>query len=61
MSTISARRTSSPSGPEDIITVGPGGHRIYRLKAYSKSVHLPPSMQEDLGRGEVILCVFDLK
>lgn len=47
--------------PEDIITVGPGGHRIYRLKAYSKSVHLPPSMQEDLGRGEVILCVFDLK
>lgn len=47
--------------PQDIITVGPGGHRIYRLKAYSKSVHLPPSMQEDLGRGEVILCLFDLK
>ena len=33
--------------PQDIITVGPGGHRIYRLKAYK--------------RGEVILCVFDLK
>ena len=47
--------------PQDIITVGPGGHRIYRLKAYNKSVHIPPLMQDDLGRGEVILCVFDLK
>ena len=47
--------------PQDIITVGPGGHRIYRLKAYNKSVHIPPLMQEDLGRGEIILCVFDLK
>ena len=47
--------------PQDIITVGPGGHRIYRLKAYNKSVHIPPLMQDDLGRGEVILCLFDLK
>ena len=44
--------------PEDIITVGPGGHRIYRLKAYSKSVHLPPvDAGRSRARGGHSVCV----
>lgn len=44
--------------PEDIITVGPGGHRIYRLKAYNKSVHLPPvDAGRSRARGGHSVCV----